>query len=179
MKDHTNLFVKQSEDVEGEAIVKTWKFSNEIGRIAIAEMIIIDELPFSTVEHEGFRRLIQTVCPNLKIPSRKTISTDVAQMFVEEKATLKSLFTHIKSGVSLTTDTWTSKQMINYMCVTTHYIDETWKYQNRIINFKPTSSHIRENICRVLLQCLREWDLDKVLTITRMTPHPMILLLRF
>lgn len=31
-----------------------------------------------------------------------------------------------KSSVCLTTDTWTSIQRINYMCITAHFIDGSW-----------------------------------------------------
>ncbi|KAD3336325.1 hypothetical protein E3N88_31844 [Mikania micrantha] len=30
-------------------------------------MIISDELPFTTVEHEGFKKLMETICPNFKL----------------------------------------------------------------------------------------------------------------
>ncbi|KAI5316666.1 hypothetical protein L3X38_036373 [Prunus dulcis] len=41
---------------------------------ACAEIIIIDELPFSFVEKKGFRKFCSVACPLFNIPSRRTIA---------------------------------------------------------------------------------------------------------
>ncbi|KAD3336564.1 hypothetical protein E3N88_32083 [Mikania micrantha] len=66
LKDQTNLFVKKNDDVDIGSSVKTWKFCAQRSRNAIAEMVILDELSFASLEHEEFRRLLEIVCPNLK-----------------------------------------------------------------------------------------------------------------
>ncbi|KAK9074045.1 hypothetical protein SSX86_006641 [Deinandra increscens subsp. villosa] len=167
MKDQAKIQVTKNDgDEGGPSEVKTWKFSAENTRKAIAKKIILDELPFSSVEHEGFKNLMETVCPNFKVPSRHTIARDCGELFLEEKAVLKSYFGNSKTRVCLTTDTWTSLQRINYMCLTAHFIDENWVYHKRIINFKPIHSHKGDAIGRSLQKCLEEWDINNVLTIT-------------
>ncbi|KAD7116847.1 hypothetical protein E3N88_04115 [Mikania micrantha] len=87
LKNQANIFIKKNDDVGGTSgEVKTWKFCAKATRKAVAEMIILDELPFTTVEHEGFRNLMQTTCPNFKTPSRFTVSRDVGEIYLEEKA---------------------------------------------------------------------------------------------
>ena len=60
-------------------------------------------------------------------------------------------FANNKARVCLTTDTWTSIQRTNYMCVTAHFIDDDWVLHKRVINFKPVYSHKGEEIGKVLL----------------------------
>ncbi|TXG57250.1 hypothetical protein EZV62_018563 [Acer yangbiense] len=52
-------------------------------------MIVIDELPFSFVEGKGFREFIRNACPRFDIPSQRTVTRDVLQLYVDEKAMLK------------------------------------------------------------------------------------------
>ncbi|KAD5803004.1 hypothetical protein E3N88_14364 [Mikania micrantha] len=166
-KGQTNIFLQKNDDVDGSSVeVKSWKFCDKATRKAIARMVILDELPFTTVEQEGFRNLMQTICPNFKIPSRFTVSRDVGEIYLEEKAKLKSFFASNKARVCLTTDTWTSVQCVNYMCVTAHFIDDNWVLHKRVINFKKIYSNKGEEIAKVLVRCLKEWDIESVLTIT-------------
>ena len=49
--------------------------------------------------------------------------------------------------VSLTTDTWTSIQNMNYICVKAHYIDEGWELNKKIeifFDFLPLRWNHRE-----------------------------------
>ncbi|KAK8685344.1 hypothetical protein V6N13_041347 [Hibiscus sabdariffa] len=79
---------------EGEGgHITTWKFDQEASRKALAEMIVIGELPFKFVESEGFRRFMSVACPRFRIPSRLTITRDVYQLYLDEKAKLKQ---HLK-----------------------------------------------------------------------------------
>ncbi|PRQ28737.1 putative ribonuclease H-like domain, hAT-like transposase, RNase-H [Rosa chinensis] len=52
------------------------------------------------------------------------------------------------------------------MVVIAHFLDIDWKLHKRIINFCSITSHKGEDIGRVLEQCLRAWDINKVFTIT-------------
>ena len=132
----------------------------------MTEMIILDELPFRFMEGRGFKKCMAFVCPRFHVPSRWTIARDCYQIYVDEKVKLKQLLNTSAVRVSLTTDTWTSLQRINYMCLTAHFIDNDWKLRKRIINFCPISSHRGEAIEKVIEKCLRDWGIDKVFTIT-------------
>jgi len=58
--------------------------------------------------------------------------------------------------VSFTMDTWTSIQIINYMCLTAHWIDNEWKLNKRILNFCPISSQKGDELGRAIERCLVE-----------------------
>ncbi|CAL8112897.1 unnamed protein product [Prunus armeniaca] len=88
---------------------------------ACAEMIIIDELPFSFVEKKGFRKFCSIACPLFNVPSRRTIVRQFLKMYDEHKLKLKKDLRETR--VYLTTNTWTSVQNCNYMVLTGHFID--------------------------------------------------------
>ncbi|KZV41922.1 zinc finger BED domain-containing protein RICESLEEPER 2-like [Dorcoceras hygrometricum] len=139
------ISLKQGAKV-GDGCLTSWKFDQDACRKALARMIVIDELPFKFVEGEGFRSFMAMVCPRFIIPSRWTVARDCVDLYTSEKKNLKSLLNKSSQRVCLTTDTWTSIQKINYMCLTAHFIDKNWKLQKRIINFCPITSHKDEAI---------------------------------
>jgi hypothetical protein len=129
-------------------------------------MIIRDELPFRHVEGMGFKEFLQEAQPRWKQPSRKVVARGVWEIYQIEKAKMMSVLSCNTSRISITTDTWTSIQNINYMVVTAHFIDNDWNLHKRIINFCSITSHKGEDIGRVLENCLMQWDITKVFTIT-------------
>ena len=140
-------------------------FSKEACRTACAEMIIIDELPFSHLEREGFRNFCRVLNPKFDPPSRRTISIYVFQLFFDEKKKLKDFFVAKKQRVCLTIDTWTSIQNDNYMSLTTHFIDDDWKFNKRILNFCVISNHKGDTIGKLIESCLFEWGIERVFII--------------
>ena len=89
----------------------------------IAKVIIMDELPFRFVENAGFRQMMSVCCPTVNMPSRITVVKDIYSLYVDERVKLKEYLVDACQRVCVTTDTWTSLQRINYMCVTAHFID--------------------------------------------------------
>ena len=68
--------------------------------------------------------------------------------------------------VSLTTDTWTSAKLQNYMVLTAHYIDIDWKLNKKIISFVLVDGHKGDDIGKSLEKLLIEWGIERVCTIT-------------
>ncbi|KAL1112855.1 hypothetical protein V6Z11_D02G153700 [Gossypium hirsutum] len=129
-------------------------------------MIVIDELPFKFVESECFKKFMFVACPRFHIPSRTTMTRDVYQLYLDERIKIKQLLRSSCSRVCLTTDTWTSLQRVNYLCITAHFIDNDWKLNKKILNFCPISSHKGESIRMVIEKCLLNWRIDKLFTVT-------------
>lgn len=160
-------FEPKRETVDGETIgdLVATSFSVDACRKALAEMIIIDELPFKFVEGEGFRRFMRVVQPMwLTIPSRITIANGCKSIFVSEKAALKNALRGQR--ICLPTDTWTSVQNLKYLCLTAHFIDCDWKLNKKILNFRLVPNHRGKTLGRVIEGCLSKWGIDKLLTIT-------------
>ena len=98
------------------------KFSVERLSMALARIITTDELPFRFVEHSGFIDFMAEVEPRFEIPYWVTIVRDCLKLYIREKESLRKV---LMAGqrVCLTTDTWTSIQNLNYLCLIAHYID--------------------------------------------------------
>ena len=156
----------QSSKSNSEFLLTNWVFNQENVRKALAKMVIIDELPFKFVEGRGFKGFVEESCPMFKIPSRWTVNRDIFSMFSEERSNLKKFFKENSQRICLTTDTWTSVQRINYMCITAHFIDSQWKLQKKIISFVPIESHKGESIAKAIELCLVDWGVKNIVTIT-------------
>ncbi|CAN1128032.1 Putative AC transposase [Linum perenne] len=163
----TTLIMRKSSTVRGEATPDAWQFSQVAIRLALAEMIIVDELPFTFVEHRGFIRFMEVCCLEFDIPSRRAIREDCFKLFIAERQKLKDyLRTACAGRVSITTDTWTSVQNLNYMCITAHFIGHDWKLHKRIISFSRITSHKGSDIGAGIARCLDEWGLKRLFTVT-------------
>lgn len=129
-------------------------------------MVILDELPFRCVEGQGFSRFVGNLQPKFKAPSRWTVSRDCYQLYLDEKIKLHNFFKTSGVHVCITTDSWTSLQKFNYMCITAHYIDKDWSLNKKIINFCIIDSHKGEEMGRQIDSCVLEWGIAKVFAIT-------------
>ena len=105
-------------------------------------------------------------CPRFKIPYRSTVTRDCLKTYFEERLKLKTFLKEHCQRVCLTTDSWTSIQRLNYMCITAHFIDNEWKLHKKILSFVPVSSHKGEYIAKALENYLLEWGLKNVFTVT-------------
>ena len=72
--------------------------------MALARMIIVDELPFRFVEHDSFIYFMGVVEPRFPVPSRLTMARDCIKLWLGER---EKLISYLKLGqrLSLTTDT--------------------------------------------------------------------------
>ena len=151
--------------IQGES-PSVHKFDPEALRKAIAKMIIVDELPFAFSEKTGFREVMSIACPRFNMPSRRTCTRDVVKVYFEERAKLKLFFKQSCQRVCLTTDGWTSQTQDCYMTVTAHFIDPEWNLHKKIISFFLVKGHKGDDIGKAIEQCLMEWGINKVMTIT-------------
>ena len=66
-------------------------FSVERLRMSLVAMIIIDKLPFSYVEREGFLEFMATVEPRFPILDHVTVAKDCIKLYLREKEELKRM----------------------------------------------------------------------------------------
>ena len=111
-----------------------YKFKPEVVRSELANMIVLHGYPLAMVDHIGFRRYSKSLNPDFKMISRNTLRSEIFGTYKEEKEKLKKLLSTIEGRVAVTTDMWTCKnQKKGYMAVTTHFIDDDWILQSRLI----------------------------------------------
>ncbi|KAH7655676.1 Ribonuclease H-like protein [Dioscorea alata] len=106
--------VGSSSGIEMLPALTNGKFDMVKMREVTADWILMHDHPFSIMEEEGFNMMQKRGMPEW------------------EKALLKNV-----NKISLTTDLWkSSNQKIEYMVLTTHFIDCNWRLQKRVINFE-------------------------------------------
>ena len=87
----TLAFEPKKDRKEGFQLVST-TFTVEASGNALAEIIIIDELPFRCVKGYGFKKYVTTLQPKLRlknIPSRQTVARDVIGIYNSEREKLR------------------------------------------------------------------------------------------
>ncbi|GJS21774.1 zinc finger BED domain-containing protein RICESLEEPER 2-like protein [Tanacetum coccineum] len=104
-----------------------WKFKQKESKKALAHMVIVDELPFSFVQREGFRHYSKINQPLFDVPCRGTTTQDCYNLYEEEKNKLLNVIQKNIGRICLTTDSWTSLGKKSYMALTGHFIDNEWK----------------------------------------------------
>ncbi|XP_019082738.1 PREDICTED: zinc finger BED domain-containing protein RICESLEEPER 3-like [Camelina sativa] len=158
---------KQSQTViNNQGQLQSGKVTEEVFREASNEAIVLSELPLAFIESIGWKHFCNKV--NLYKPhSRRTATKDIVRMYVEMKASLKTWIVASKPRVSLTTNIWVAKATCSsYMVITAHFIDVSWRLRKLIIGFKYITDHKGATISRLLLDCLAEWGIEKILTVT-------------
>ncbi|XP_050147522.1 zinc finger BED domain-containing protein RICESLEEPER 2-like [Malus sylvestris] len=150
----------------GDGKVELYTFDQESARRALAQMIILHEYPLSMVEHVGFRNFMSVVQPLFKVVSRNTIKSDILKIYDYERLKTMQLLDENKSRIAITTDMWTaSNQNKGFMVITSHFIDDSWTLQSRIIRFiYVPCPHTAETLSDVLMECLLDWNLDRKLS---------------
>ncbi|XP_060968418.1 zinc finger BED domain-containing protein RICESLEEPER 2-like [Cannabis sativa] len=83
------------------------RFNQNLVRKAIAEYIIMDELPFRHVDGKGFQKLIKLFFDDFQFPSRFTVARDIYQLFLDRKKELKAMLKM-------------QKRIINFLKVPSH-----------------------------------------------------------
>ena len=86
---------------------------------------------------------------------------DCTAVYEMEKKKITNLLRQV-SKLSLTTDLWKAKnQKIEYMVITSHWIDANWKLQKRVLNFVHIPPPRRGvEISVAIFKCVKEWGVD-------------------
>lgn len=146
----------------------TFKYDHAKVREAASHMILYHEYPFNKMEHVLFNKFMRTATPYWEKISRATAKADCISTYTQHKKKLKTLLRSVHR-IGITTDLWKSTtQKIQYMAVTGHFVDETWKLQKRVLNFcNVPPPHTGVIIADALYKCLVDWGLEnKVSSIT-------------
>jgi hypothetical protein len=130
------------------------RYDPKILRNGLAKYFIESEMPFRHVDNYSFRKWMNLVELRFNLPGRNTLQKDCLKVYEREKLALKSVLQ--RKRICITTNTWTSIQNFNYMCVTAHFIDGDWILYNKIIKFCLISNHSGESIGKMLESTLRE-----------------------
>lgn len=123
----------------------------------IAEMICVDNQPFTVLEDVGFQRLMKLACPLYVLPSRKYIK-ELVETAIFDKLTTK-LTEHLAEVpfLSCTSDLWTEDTNGNaFISLTAHWVTADFHQQHMVLQMEPFNDpHTADNISEKLLQGLQ------------------------
>jgi len=146
--------------VNVKAKLQARKIDHMVFREMVAKCIIKHDLPFAYVEYERVRSVWKYLNANVNFIIRNTATTDVLKLYENETENLKRELVELPGRISFTSDFWISQE--DYMCLTAHYIDNNWKFNNKIIAFfafKPP--HTGMHIAMEILQKWQDWRIEK------------------
>ncbi|XP_036332815.1 zinc finger BED domain-containing protein 6-like [Rhagoletis pomonella] len=91
----------------------------------LVKMVVKEYQPLCIVEDPEFKRFINMLNPNYKLPTRKTLSTSLIPAAYKE--TLEAVKNRLSKAfaICLTVDGWTSRAHDSFFSVTAHYISES------------------------------------------------------
>jgi hypothetical protein len=109
-------------------------------RDLLLDMNIDCQLPFTIVEKPSFQNLLNyaNCTPSIsqvKLPGADTMRRWLATKFTEMCLKIKEEL-HAQPWISYTTDVWTSPNMVPFMSITAHWIDEEWNKREVLIAFE-------------------------------------------
>ena len=134
--------------------VKIWDINNPRAKeitTAIAEMIAVDNQPFSIVEDMGFVRLLKRLRPLYQPPSRRYITEKIMPEIYQEIRKVVENQMNDARFISLTTDIWTSNSNESFIALTGHSLTDDFQQRQCVLRVKPvpgshTSEYISENL---------------------------------
>ncbi|CAN6855087.1 unnamed protein product, partial [Brassica oleracea] len=151
---------QQGLGTDSGGVVTAVKYDAGLFRRSVNEIIVLMSCRFLLWSQRGLGG-------SITISLQKNSNKRYIWMFMKEKASLKHLFCSEQKKFSLTTDIWTAPTTsYSYMVVTAHWIDINWDMKKRIISFKLVTDHKGETIAEHLSQCLVDWGIEKVFTVT-------------
>lgn len=129
---------------------------------AVVYFICKDIRPYSIVENEGFRYMLNTLEPRYVIPTRRYITdTAVPKLYEEVKQEVVESLSKAER-VALTCDVWTSRATESYVTITSHYISDQWKLVSHVLQTRVMyESHSGSNIADLLGNAVEEWNITE------------------
>ncbi|CAN6287169.1 unnamed protein product [Urochloa humidicola] len=156
------LLKAEMDNGKGITPVTAYKYDEEVSLRKFYLAIVMHEYPFNIAEHEFFVEFIKSLRPSFPIKSRVTIRNEIMGMFLQEKEKLYAYFKTIQCRFSATMDMWTSNQNKAYLCVTIHWVDDSWCLQKRIVNFVyVVGRHTGAKLSETFTELMVKWDIDR------------------
>ncbi|KAJ1694821.1 hypothetical protein LUZ63_011519 [Rhynchospora breviuscula] len=143
---------------------KPFKYDDAAFKDNLTRVIVQHEYKYELLEEDGMKKILTTICPDLKFLDTGTVKSDVVKLYEKERKKVLLLFEKLARRVSLSIDLWTNVKTEEYICVTAHYIDRDWKLQKRILNFKYIPSpHDGTSLTGFISSLFKSWRVENKL----------------
>ncbi|XP_019192921.1 PREDICTED: zinc finger BED domain-containing protein DAYSLEEPER-like isoform X2 [Ipomoea nil] len=127
------------------------------------------------VEHVGFRMFVRNLQPLFDIATFDGVEADCREIYLKERQKVYEELDKLPGKIGLSADTWTANGDAEYLCLTAHYIDDSWQVKKKILNFLlvDPSQTDGDMLSEVIMTSLRNWDIDRKLFSVTFDNHSM------
>lgn len=134
----------------------------------LVKWLLVASLPTSTLSEKCLKNTFKSLNPSFELWNVDKFHTVLREVFRSMQETVRLTLEQVSSKVSITLDSWTSYQQINYMSVSCQWIDENWSFRNILLDICHIPSPCGSSeIYYVLLKVLRLYNLEsKILSCT-------------
>lgn len=144
--------------------IRNNNFDQKRSRYDLARMIILHGYPLEMVEHVGFKTFVKHLQPLFELVNQSTVERDCLEVYEREKQKVYEVLDKLTGKISLSVDMWTATSDAEYLCLTAHYIDESWQLKKKILSFILVDpSHTEDVVAELIMGCFMDWDIDRKL----------------
>lgn len=135
-------------------------FSQENFRKALLRWVIECNQPFTGPQQNAFVALIRTLNPDAQTVTDKTVKADLMAVYKQKISELKTEVTNVPGKISITMDTWTSKNSLAFLAIRGHWLDQNWNYQSKLLDFAHIEGdHKGFNLNLIFTECLTRLEI--------------------
>ncbi|XP_023163804.2 zinc finger BED domain-containing protein 1 isoform X2 [Drosophila hydei] len=128
---------------------------------SLAYFICHDKQPLNMIKGEGFKRLVQVLCPTFRLPSSEQLAAHIGQRAQIQIAQLRQVFAHVQSlSLSCAINT-KSEQQFSYLEVAAHYNEGLYRRSKTISVQMLPLQYNASNIVERLDRICQRFDIDK------------------
>ncbi|XP_034683316.1 zinc finger BED domain-containing protein RICESLEEPER 1-like [Vitis riparia] len=159
-----NIKFEQDQVKDGISNIGNNVIDQKRSRFDLARMIILHGYPLTMVEHLGFKIFVKNLQPLFDLVSLNGVEANCMEIYEKEKQKMYEVLDKLSGKISLGADMWNASGDVQYLCLTSQYIDESWELQKKILNFVIMDpSHTEDMLSEVIMTCLMDWDIDHAL----------------
>jgi len=133
----------------------------------LVKFIISTDQPFSIVEDEAFKQLIEYCSrdnPITKLPGQTTTRDDILKKFEDERNKIKIELSENTSMFSFIIDCWTSSNQNPFLGIVITWVDNEWNLQTRVLDLNILKgSHTGTNLAESFISTIEDFGIQKKL----------------
>ncbi|MBW0520489.1 hypothetical protein O181_060204 [Austropuccinia psidii MF-1] len=135
----------------------------ELLKTALVYFICENDLPLSMTESTSFRTLLELCNPTTLniLVCRTALTAHLSNVFFFHQEAIRKSISNSSDHVSFTTDTWTSPNIIAYMAVTAHFLDEQFNLMTLLLGLsKIEGNHSGPSLAKLFFKIINQYNLE-------------------
>lgn len=126
----------------------------------IIEMLLVDMLPVSVLEGNGFKKLIASLDPSYKLPTVRDFFIDhIPKKYYAEYKKVQNLLKDTEK-VHTSIELWTGYNNHNFLTVSSHFVTPDFQYKHYALNTICLNDSNPEHLMTNIVSSISQWDLS-------------------